>query len=258
MRETFMIIKNILIADENEYIRKAIIERFENSYDSTHHFVIFEAKDGEEALNIMGVNNIHIAIIDVNLPKVNGFEVLRTIKQSFVKAHVPVILLSNNIHRATRTKAYELGAVGVVPKPFSTLEVYNMVRSILRTQDEYLHVNEVVHLISFIEEITKKDVNIVYHLLDEFLSEYFTSYHMLALSRTSQKVLYNRGFENQEVEKILNYITKDDHTVLAGYSVIKFKYKGEEHYIIFKIFNDNKRFVVLKKLLNFWSELNDK
>ncbi|BCS82044.1 response regulator [Anaerocellum diazotrophicum] len=255
-----MIVKNVLIADENEYIRKAIIERFENCFDSVHHFVFFEAADGEEALNKIGENNIHVAIIDTNLPKISGFEVLRTIKKSSVKAHVPVILLSSNIHRATRSKAYELGAIGVIPKPFSTLEVYNMVRSLLYTQDEYLHVNEIVHLISILNEMTNKHIFIVPKIVDEFLSEYFASYRFLALNSTSKEVIYNRGFGEFEIKKVIGYLNDENKIKinLNSYSIIRLNTKGETYYFIFKILSDNKRLILLKKVLELWSELNDK
>ncbi|ADQ47024.1 response regulator receiver protein [Caldicellulosiruptor kronotskyensis 2002] len=253
-----MIVKNVLIADENEYIRKAIIEKFENSFDSVHHFVFFEAADGEEALNKIGENSIHVAIIDTNLPKISGFEVLRTIKKSSVKAHIPVILLSSNIHRATRAKAYELGAIGVIPKPFSTLEVYNMVRSLLYTQDEYLHINEVVHLISFLNEMANEHIIVVPKIIDEFLSEYFVSYHFLALNDTTKEVIYNRGFDEYEIKKVIGCLNDEDRINSSSYSIIKLNNKEETYYFIFKILNDNKRLILLKKVLELWSELNDR
>lgn len=256
MGAQFMVVKNILIADENEFIRKAIIERFENSFDSLHHFIFFEAADGEEALNKIGGNNIHIAILDINLPKINGFEVLRAIKKSPVKAHIPVILLSSNIHRATRAKAYELGAVGIVPKPFSTAEIFHIVKSLLYIQDEYLHIHEVIHLISFLSEMAKENILVVPKIVDEFLSEYFTSYHLLALNGTTKEVLYNRGFGDDEVKKIFSYLEGKHKINLNVYSVITIDIKEEIYYFIFKVFSGNKRFLLLKEVLKLWSELN--
>jgi len=257
MGEHLMIVKNILIADENEYVRKAIRERFENSFDPIHHYMFFEAVDGEEALNKIGENNIHIAIIDTNLSKINGFEVLRTIKRSPVKAHIPVILLSSNIHRATRLKAYELGAVGIIPKPFSTLEVFNIVKSLLYTQDEYLHIHEVMHIISFLEQMSNKHIVVVPKIVDEFLSEYFTSYKFLAVNASTGELLYNRDFDENEIKEILSYL-KNGQKINSNVLTIKINVKNEIFHFIFKIFSDNKRFILLKKVLDFWSELNDR
>lgn len=252
-----MIVKNILIADENEFIRKIISEKFQNSFDNRHYFRFLEAKDGEEALNLIGTQNVHLAVIDSNLPKISGFEVLRTIKNSTLKSHIPVIILTNNIHRATRIKAYELGAVGVVPKPFSSSEVFALIRALLRTQDEYIHFSEVIHMLSFILENSKNSINLLPKEVDIFLSEYFVHYSLVAYSKTEGKIVYNNGFEQEEIEEILNSVDLvEKYSKYKNIICIPLVLKNEEMVIIIKAFSDDKRFYLMKKVLELWSELN--
>lgn len=253
-----MMIKKLLIADENEYIRKIIINKFETALDISHHFIFFEAKDGQEVLDIVGQEDIHVVIMDTNLPNINGFEVLRTIKRSSIKAHIPVILLSDNIHRSTRTKAYELGAVGVIQKPFAAKEIFLLVSSILKIQDEYLHINEVLRLFMFLKEVLNDQIVIVPKVIDGFLSTYFTSYKMLAIVKLKYdyELLYNKDFSEKETQYIMENIY-DLSNLKNDYFIMDLKKNGNLLLLIFKISEDNKRFIILRNLLELWSDFND-
>ncbi|WP_241765564.1 response regulator [Caldicellulosiruptor morganii] len=255
--ESLMIVKKILVASENEYIRKVIINQFENSLNMTYKYIFYQAQDGQEALDIIGTNEVHLVIMDVDLPKINGFEVLRTVKQSSLKAFIPFIILTDNTHRTTRQKAYELGAVGIIQKPFAAKEVYLLTNSLLKTQDEYLHINEVLNLLEFLKNIiTYKNYEIVPELLDKFLSGYFVSYQFCALKLKSEpEVFYNNGFDRSEIAEILNRLN-DIGYLKKQYTVIEIPENGTLNLLIFKVISNDKRFVILKELLNIWSDIN--
>lgn len=74
------------------------------------------ALDAEEALEIIGKNEVDAVISDVNMPGMNGIELLRNIKQS--RRETPVIIMSGDADRWTKDEAFRAGACAVLEKPF--------------------------------------------------------------------------------------------------------------------------------------------
>lgn len=89
------------------------------------------ARDGGEA--IQAVNNSHaqVMVLDVNMPKLNGFEVLQTIKHSAV-APIKVAMLTSRQQETDIVRAFGLGADDYVVKPFNPLELVSRVKRLLR------------------------------------------------------------------------------------------------------------------------------
>jgi hypothetical protein len=106
--------------------------------------------------------------------------------------------------------------------------------------------------------MANKHIIVVPKIIDEFLSEYFVSYHLLALKDTTKEVVYNRGFDEYEIKKVISCLNDEDRINSSSYSIIKLNNKEETYYFIFKILNDNKRLILLNKVLELWSELNDR
>ncbi len=82
------------------------------------------ARDGQEALDYIarweaGAPLPAVILLDVNLPKVNGLEVLRQIRAQPVCAHVPVVMLTTSTEDGDIARAYELGANSYIVKPVS-------------------------------------------------------------------------------------------------------------------------------------------
>ena len=93
-------------------------------------YSVFHAEDGEKGLLVAHSENPHLIILDVMLPGLNGFEVLRTLRR---EGHtMPIIVLSARTGEMDKVTGLELGAEDYVAKPFSLAELLARVRAALR------------------------------------------------------------------------------------------------------------------------------
>ena len=101
---------NIFIVEDDRTIRDGIVEFF-----SEMGYNVFQAQDGEEALKIFEENEIDLMILDIMMPKKDGFEVLQEIRKS---SNVPVLILSAVEDEKSQIKSFDLMVDGYVNKPF--------------------------------------------------------------------------------------------------------------------------------------------
>lgn len=115
---------NILIADdEKEIIRLLKI------YLEAEHFTIFEACDGAAALDILQRERIDLAIVDIMMPKIDGYELIRKIRSG---RYIPILVISAKTQLSDRILGIDLGADDYIVKPFEPLEVTAKVKAHLR------------------------------------------------------------------------------------------------------------------------------
>lgn len=91
-------------------------------------FETFQAMDGEEGLKFLMNNSVDLILLDIMLPKMDGYELLPTI----VKKEIPVILLTAKSDLNDRVKGLNLGADDYITKPFESIELMARVNSVLR------------------------------------------------------------------------------------------------------------------------------
>ena len=115
---------NILVVDDEKEIADIIALYLQND-----NYKIYKFYTGREALQCIENTKIDLAILDVMLPDVDGFEILRTIRKKFT---FPVIMLTAKIDATDRITGLTLGADDYMPKPFNPLELIARVKSHLR------------------------------------------------------------------------------------------------------------------------------
>jgi len=115
---------NMLIADDNESIT-SILE----SYARKEGFTVILAKDGAAALRIATENPFDIVLLDVMMPKLDGFSVCKEIRKT---SNVPIIMITARGEDFERIMGLEIGADDYIVKPFSPQEVMARVKAILR------------------------------------------------------------------------------------------------------------------------------
>jgi DNA-binding response OmpR family regulator len=114
----------VLVVDDEKPLRRLL-----RLYLSKEGFAVTEAEDGAEALALLRRGGIDLALVDVMLPEVDGFEVVRRIRQ---ESTIPIILLTARGEETNRVAGLEVGADDYVVKPFSAPEVVARVRAQLR------------------------------------------------------------------------------------------------------------------------------
>lgn len=115
---------NILVCDDD----KAIVEAIE-IYLSQEGYHILKAYDGEQALKILETEEVHLLILDVMMPKLDGIRTTLKIRE---KHSIPIIILSAKSEDVDKILGLNVGADDYVTKPFNPLELIARVKSQLR------------------------------------------------------------------------------------------------------------------------------
>ncbi len=116
--------KHILIVDDEPRMRRFVRMNLE-----LEQFQVSEASDGLEAIRKVRDEMPDLVVLDVEMPKLDGFETLREIRRT---APVPVIMLTVRGDEEDRIKGLDLGADDYVTKPFSARELVSRINAVLR------------------------------------------------------------------------------------------------------------------------------
>ena len=114
----------ILIVDDEELIRNVIKE-----YAELENFEIDEAEDGYEAIEKCKNNDYNLVIMDIMMPKLDGYQAVKEIKK---EKNVPVIMLSARGEEYDKLLGFDLGIDDYVQKPFSPKELIARIKAILK------------------------------------------------------------------------------------------------------------------------------
>lgn len=115
---------NILIADDEKEIVRLL-----RIYIEANDNKVFEANDGETALQILESEAIDLAIVDIMMPRKNGYEIIKTVRKN---SNMPILVISAKVDLPDRVFGIDLGADDYITKPFEPLEIAAKVRSHLR------------------------------------------------------------------------------------------------------------------------------
>ena len=118
---------NILICDDEKDIVNAL-----EIYLGTGDYKIFKAYNGKEALDILETQEIHLVLMDIMMPQMDGIEALEKIRQQY---NMPVIMLSAKSEDVDKINGLNLGADDYITKPFNILEVKARIKAIFRRMD---------------------------------------------------------------------------------------------------------------------------
>ena len=155
--------QKILIVDDSDMNRSLLSDMLEDEYE------IMEASDGEEEVAILNMRNtdIDLVLLDLVMPKMNGFQVLTVMKERQWIEDVPVIMISSESSPAFLDKAYGLGATDYISRPFDVAVVH---RRVVNTLLLYGKQKKLVDLVT--EQIYEKEktssmmVHILSHIME--------------------------------------------------------------------------------------------
>ena len=119
--------RNVLIADDEKEIISLL-----RLFLEKENINVYEAYDGEMAYMIMEHYEIDLAILDIMMPRMNGFEVIKKLRQKY---NIPVMILSAKVALDDKIYGLEVGADDYITKPFEPLEVVARVKAHFRRND---------------------------------------------------------------------------------------------------------------------------
>ena len=141
--------QKILIVDDSEFNRDMLKEILGETYN------YLEAENGSQAIQIMGENpGINLMLLDINMPQMNGFEVLKWMNQSQCMDETPVIMISSEDAVDTMRKAYELGITDYITRPFDSVIVKKRVQNTLGLYMKQKHLINVIY-----DQVYEKEEN---------------------------------------------------------------------------------------------------
>lgn len=119
--------KKILIVDDNEDSRDLVVKVLKN-----RGYQMVEAVDGEDALEKAESENPDIILLDISIPKLDGYEVTRRLKSREKFRNIPIIALTAHAMKGDKEKALQAGYDGYISKPISIHELPEQIKSYLK------------------------------------------------------------------------------------------------------------------------------
>jgi len=121
--------QDVLIVDDSAAIRK-ILQRVLRQTGMAIR-TIFEGGDGQEALDVLKSQKIDLVLTDINMPKMDGLQLLAAMKASADWQNIPVVMITTEGGEAKVGEAVRLGAAGYVRKPFTAAQIKEKLVGIL-------------------------------------------------------------------------------------------------------------------------------
>jgi DNA-binding response OmpR family regulator len=116
----------VLVADDDDDIRDLVAFRLDRA-----GYEVLRAGDGQEALDLARQHIPDLAVLDVMMPKLTGYDVTREMRADATTSRIPVILLTARVQEADVARGFEAGADDYVKKPFSPQELKARVQAVL-------------------------------------------------------------------------------------------------------------------------------
>lgn len=120
----------LLYAEDEKSMSEAVVDIL-----TYHKYIVDAVYDGEEALDYALAEQYDGIILDIMMPKKNGFEVLKTLRQKGI--NIPVLMLTAKAEVEDRITGLDMGADDYLPKPFAMGELLARVRAMLRRKETF-------------------------------------------------------------------------------------------------------------------------
>lgn len=119
--------KKILVVEDNQDSRELVVKILKNK-----GYQLLEAVDGEEAIEKASSEKPHLILMDISIPKLNGFEVTKRLKEEEDLKNIPIVALTAHAMKGDREKFISIGFEGYIAKPINIHELPEQVRSYLK------------------------------------------------------------------------------------------------------------------------------
>ncbi|MFA1819751.1 response regulator transcription factor [Virgibacillus oceani] len=189
--------KKILVVEDDKEINNLVTSHLEQE-----NFIVFTAFDGEEALRIFENKQIDLVLLDLMLPKINGMEFLKRIRET---SFVPVLIISAKESDVDKTLGLGFGADDYISKPFSVIELTARVHAAIRRATQYLPAagNPSSDMIQF-KALTLEPDTFSAQVNGENIQLTSKEFHILKLFMTNQSRVFTK-------EQIYQLIWEDDY-----------------------------------------------
>ncbi len=119
--------KTIMTAEDSASMRQMVCFTLSNA-----GYNVIEAVDGQDALNKLNGTKIDLLVTDLNMPNVNGIELVRKVRSNPAHKFVPIVFLTTESQDAKKKEAKAAGATGWIVKPFKPEQLLAVVKKVIR------------------------------------------------------------------------------------------------------------------------------
>lgn len=177
----------ILVLEDEIPIRSFIVLNMKRA-----GFNVLEAGTGEEALELLGKHTVDIAILDVMLPGIDGFEVCKSIRE--INKKIGIIMLTARVQDQDKVQGLTIGADDYIAKPFSPIELVARVQSLLRRLKVNEENIESIHSGSFVLNLVQERLYREGEIIDLTPTEYMILHYLMdhAAKPVSRDEILNR------------------------------------------------------------------
>jgi putative two-component system response regulator len=200
----------IMIADDSASVRKMIAGGLEEAGYRT-----LEAADGSQAMQAISEESPDVVLLDIIMPQLDGFQVLRRLKDDASTELIPVIMISSLHDVAKRVQAFEIGADDFLIKPIEKTELLARVKSLVKVKAFHDHMLEYQHelesdvqdktqqLREAMQKVKSSSWEIIFRLCSaaEYRDE-VTGNHIWRLGRYASVVAKAMGLDEETTESI--------------------------------------------------------
>lgn len=144
--------KTVMIVEDTEVNIDILVDALQDEYE------LIVAINGSEALELIEEQKPDLILLDIMMPEMDGYEVLKRLKENSILNQIPVILLSAITDSDSKTKGFSLGAVDYITKPFEIVEVKARVMTQLRLEEARIVLE---NQNSILEEKVKERTNLI-------------------------------------------------------------------------------------------------
>jgi two-component system chemotaxis response regulator CheY len=117
--------KKALVVDDSKSMREMIIFTLKGA-----GYEIIEAEDGLDALTVIGDQKVDLVITDLNMPKMNGFELIKELRAKPGFAYTPILMLTTESDGFKKIEGKNMGATGWIVKPFEPTRFIQIVNKV--------------------------------------------------------------------------------------------------------------------------------
>lgn len=194
----------ILVADDEKEIRDAV-----DIYLRSEGFRVIKVKDGQEALDMLETEPVHLVILDIMMPRLDGINTCMKIRED---KNIPIIMISAKSEDRDKILGLNIGADDYVTKPFNHLELVARVKSQLRRYDKPLDVDTSSQKIK-IKDLIIDTVNKSVILRGEEVRLTATEYKILVLLASNTGRIFSIKEIYEKVWKEVFYKSENTVTV---------------------------------------------
>lgn len=164
---------NILIVDDEKEIRDAV-----DIYLRGEGYKVYKANDGIDALEILEQHDMHLIILDIMMPRLDGMKTCLKIRET---KNIPIIMLSAKSEDSDKILGLNIGADDYVTKPFNNLELVARVKSQLRRYEMPLKTKEVVNDVISIRDLVIDNIQKTIVVRGELIKTTATEFKIIHL-----------------------------------------------------------------------------